>query len=123
MNTFDDTEWDTRAKGIKLATLKRECSKLAKQVKKPTRFPIIPLEFTLARLRKKAHVRRRRSTTDCNEDAKACRPDDQALVDRRGRTRAATRKATAAKSKTAQLSAAPDDVQQENSMKRKNSQE
>jgi hypothetical protein len=112
MDTFDDTVWDTKATGAKLVALKRECSKLAKQVKKPTRFPIVPLECTLARLRAKAHRCRQRSTADSNEGAKARRTDGIALVDRRGRTRAATRQATVAKNKTAQLSAAVDGVQQ-----------
>jgi hypothetical protein len=123
MNTFDDTAWDTRAMGAKLAALRRECSKLAKQVKKPTRFPIIPLECTLTRLRKRAHVRKQRRITDGDEYARACRTDDHAFIDRRGRTRAATRKATAAKNKTAQLSTAVDGVQQENSTKCGNGRE
>jgi hypothetical protein len=123
MNTFDDTEWDIIATGTKLVVINRRCDNLSKQVKKPTRFPIIPLECTLVRAREKAIMRRRRSTTSSDKVARQSHTDELALVDGCGRTRAALRKVVAVKHKTVQLSEGVDGVQQKSSTKRNRGQE
>jgi hypothetical protein len=124
MNTFDDTEWDVKTTGAQLGVINRRCSDLAKQVMKPTRFPIIPLECTLARARAKAEMRqRRRSASESDELANNCNTREPTVVDRRGRTRAAARKAAADEDESGQLWEGLDEVQQKTSRKRKSCQE
>jgi uncharacterized protein (DUF1697 family) len=123
MDTFDDTEWDTIATGAELGVINRRCNKLAKQVRKPTRFPIIPLKRTLARARAKAKMRCRRSTFESDESASICDIREPAVVDGCGRTRAAAKKAAAVKYESRQFWGRLDEVQQKTSTTRKSCQE
>jgi hypothetical protein len=122
MNTFNDTEWDIVVTGAQLGVLNRRCNNLAKQVKKPTRFPIIPLECTLARARAKSEMRRRRSTPGSDEVAGQWHTSESAVVDGRGRTRAAAKKAAAAKNGAGLVSAGLEEIQQKTDTKRKRGQ-
>jgi hypothetical protein len=61
MSTFDDdTHWDVKATGAKLALINKQCRLLEKRIKKPARFPITPLPATLARARSRAKLRQER---------------------------------------------------------------
>ncbi|KAH7088224.1 hypothetical protein FB567DRAFT_333659 [Paraphoma chrysanthemicola] len=47
----DETQWDPPASKARTAELERSCRALAAKIKKPTRFPLRPLESTLVRAR------------------------------------------------------------------------
>jgi hypothetical protein len=94
MNKLDNTEWDEPVTGAKLAALDRECRDLASQIKKPTRFPIVPLDSTLARARAQIKTRKDGAhipkTAGSDRIAKTPPSKEVAtVVDRYGRTRAA----------------------------------
>jgi hypothetical protein len=123
MNTFNDTNWDTIATGAELGVINRQCNRLAKQVKQPNRFPIIPLERTLTRARAEVKMRRRQSTSESDESASTCNTRVLAVVDGCGRTRAAARKAAAVKDESGQLWGRLNEVQQKTCTTRKSCQE
>lgn len=96
MSKFSDTEWDTKATGARLDGLNKQCHDLAKRVKYPTRFPIVPLESTLARGRaaaKACRVRKALAEIDANISlASFSQSSHPTAVDGYGRTRAATKR-------------------------------
>ncbi|KAH4939171.1 hypothetical protein HBI67_065750 [Parastagonospora nodorum] len=53
LRTFDDTDWnDVGRSSTHVARQNRQCRAIAARIKTPTRFPIKPLEETMARARK-----------------------------------------------------------------------
>ncbi|KAH7400815.1 hypothetical protein DE146DRAFT_654061 [Phaeosphaeria sp. MPI-PUGE-AT-0046c] len=97
MSTFDDTKWDIEATGAKLIELNRECHDLEKRVKSPTRFPIVPLESTIARAGAKADSQsRREALAEVDVNTKNANVSlEFASVDKFGRTRAAAKRLSA----------------------------
>lgn len=94
MSTFDDdTRWDVKTTGAKLALINKQCRLLEKRIKKPTRFPITPLPTTLARARARAILRqerlRREEFLDSQFSSGAGLAEEFEAVDGYGRTRAA----------------------------------
>lgn len=96
MSTFDDdTHWDVKATGAKLALINKQCRLLEKRIKKPTRFPITPLPATFARARARAKLRqerlRREEFLDSQFFSGADRAEEFKAIDGYGCTRAAYR--------------------------------
>jgi hypothetical protein len=93
MTAFDDdTEWDVPASSAKSAVLEKRCRELAKQIKKPSRFPIRPLDCTLARAKaEKNALRNNVGHIIDDRPAKTQQAKISAMVDSHGRTRAAAR--------------------------------
>jgi hypothetical protein len=93
MTAFDDdTEWDVPASSAKSAVLEKRCRDLANEIKKPSRFPIRPLDCTLARAKAEKHAPRN-SVGHIIDDrpAKTQQVKISAIIDSHGRTRAAAR--------------------------------
>lgn len=95
MSTFDDdTRWDVKATGAKLALINKQCRLLVKRIKKPTRFPIVPLPATLARARARAKLRqerlRREEFLGSQFSSGAHRAEESEIADGYDRTRAAS---------------------------------
>lgn len=99
MRTFDDTQWDIEATGAILAQLNKKCRDLERRVKYPARFPIAPLDSTLARVRAKNDTRRKREVLaeiDGNvKSTEAPQVDKLVSTDGYGRTRAAAKRLSA----------------------------
>lgn len=99
LGTFNDTQWDVSAsQSAKVASLKKQCQDLAKDIKPPTRFPIVPFASTLAREQAEAAARdrrgrKKRSASMYGDDLEESAEEKPAtVVDKRGRTRAASKK-------------------------------
>jgi hypothetical protein len=99
LGIFDDTKWDVPAsRSAKAASLKEQCRDLAMEIKPPTRFPIVPLASTLARAQAEAavkdpHAQRKHSGTMHGDNFTMSSKQSPAMVvDKRGRTRAASRR-------------------------------
>ncbi|KAF2024027.1 hypothetical protein EK21DRAFT_118175 [Setomelanomma holmii] len=106
MTAFDDTEWDVPASKARNVSLDRLCRDLAKQIRKPIRFPITPLDSTLARMtdeqRRRAPIQRHIHVTDAaptDSNSLEASPTITASADRYGRTRAAARQLAATTSR------------------------
>jgi hypothetical protein len=93
MTAFDDdTEWDVPASSAKSAVLEKRCRDLAKQIKKPSRFPIRPLDSTLARAKADKNAPRNIVGHIIDDrPAKTRQVKIFAIADSHGRTRAAAR--------------------------------
>jgi hypothetical protein len=127
MSSFDDTQWETKAAGAKLARINKECRLLAKRVKTPTQFPITPLPFTLARARARAKLRQQRVSrakfVSSKPATRAYQLEESEAVDGCGRTRAASRIIGALKAMMGQPARVDGEGQGKIGLKQKRSQQ